>query len=438
MVPSDGLPLASAVHIAIPAMDECEWLPRTMACLEAQETEVPFDVQICVNQPESWWQKEDRRRLCEENAKLLRWLAEYRMRAPFPVEVIDCSSPGRGWQGKHSGVGWARKTLFDRIMGRYPDGDLLVSLDADTTITSGYIESVACNMASHREWVALSVPYYHRLTGDERADRAVLRYEIYLRSYALNLLAIGSPYAFTAVGSAIVARVGALRKIGGITPVSSGEDFYLLQKLRKMGEVGTWNAECVYPAARFSDRVPFGTGPAMLRGAVGDWESYPIYDWRSFAKIGDTYRQLDRLYEEEIDNDFIRFLRMQFKCVDLWGPLRKNSRTLAQFRHSFHEKADGLRILQFLRYERAQMQTLSPTLTADAGTVTCPGATTNTGASAGTGIDSPIPAEPSGAFPARHAHALDEMSMADLRQWRDALFQHEMTLREMCMRNSAD
>lgn len=339
------------LHVAIPAMDEQEWLPRTLNCIAQQLTSHPFTVYICINQPDEWWGMGDKVEICRHNADLLRWVEEYRLQAPFPIETIDRATAGKGWQGKKRGVGWARKTLFDRILSVAGERDLVVSMDADTEFGAGYFESVARNLAQHPRWVALSVPYYHRLTGEEAKDRAILRYEIYMRHYALHLLEIGSPYAFTAIGSAIVVRAAALRKIGGITPVQSGEDFYLLQKLRKMGDVGTWNAECVYPAARYSNRVAFGTGPAMMRGAAGNWESYPLYSAASFQKIADTYRQIDRLYTEDIDNDFIRFLQAQFKTDDLWGPLRANARTVGQFRHSFHEKADGLRILQFLRQE---------------------------------------------------------------------------------------
>jgi hypothetical protein len=332
-------------------MDEQEWLPRTLDCIAQQHTTHSFTVYICINQPDEWWGMADKVEVCHHNAELLRWVEEYRTHAHFPIELIDRTSPGNGWQGKKHGVGWARKTLFDRILSVADSHDLVVSMDADTEFGPDYFESVAHNLARHPAWVALSVPYYHRLTGDEVKDRAILRYEIYMRHYALGMLRIGSPYSFTAIGSAIVVRAASLRKIGGITPVQSGEDFYLLQKLRKMGEVGSWNEECVYPAARYSSRVAFGTGPAMMKGAAGNWESYPIYSAASFQKIADTYRQIDRLYIEDIDNDFIRFLQTQFKTENLWGPLRANARTVKQFRHSFHEKADGLRILQFLRQE---------------------------------------------------------------------------------------
>ena len=342
------------LHVAIPAMDEREWLPRTFDCIAQQRTSFPFSLYLCVNQPEEWWDRADKVEVCHHNADLLRWVEEYRTHAPYPIEVIDCSSPGKGWQGKKRGVGWARKTLFDRILSVVNNHDLIISMDADTEFGPNYFESVTRNLTRHPAWVALSVPYYHRLTGDEVKDRAILRYEIYMRHYALNMLTIGSPYSFTAIGSAIVVRAASLKKIGGITPVQSGEDFYLLQKLRKMGEVGSWNEECVYPAARFSDRVAFGTGPAMMKGATGDWESYPLYSPASFQKVADTYRLIDRLYTEDIDNDFTRFLQAQFKTDDLWGPLRANARTAEQFRRSFHEKADGLRILQFLRQDYQQ------------------------------------------------------------------------------------
>lgn len=342
------------LHVAIPAMDEREWLPRTLDCIAQQRTSHPFTVYLCINQPNEWWDSADKVEICHHNADLLQWVEEYRSHASFPIENIDRSSPGNGWHGKKHGVGWARKTLFDHILSVANSHDLVISMDADTEFGPDYFESVARNLTRHPAWVALSVPYYHRLTGDEEKDRAILRYEIYMRHYALNMLTIGSPYSFTAIGSAIVVRASSLRKIGGITPVQSGEDFYLLQKLRKMGEVGSWNEECVYPAARFSDRVAFGTGPAMMKGAAGNWESYPLYSPASFQKVADTYQLIDRLYTEDIVNDFTHFLQAQFKTDDLWGPLRANARTVEQFRRSFHEKADGLRILQFLRQDYPQ------------------------------------------------------------------------------------
>ena len=413
------------LHIAIPAMDELEYLPRTLQSIEhsvfsnKSSSELPYTIYICINQPDDWWNDTaEHRRICESNATLLRVLEEYRTH--HPVVVIDRSSEGRGWTGKNFGVGWARKVLFDHILSVAAPSDLIVSMDADTQFGSGYLQSLLDSFGTHPQWVALSAPYYHRLTGDENADRAILHYEIYMRNYAINMLRIGSPYSFTAIGSAIVMRAAALRKIGGITPVKSGEDFYLVQKLTKMGTVGSWNTECVYPAARFSDRVFFGTGPAMTKAAAGDLSSYPIYHHSLFSFVKETCRRTDELYEHDIRTEFLDFLQSQFKDTDLWGTIRNNVKDANQFRRAFHEKADGLRILQFLKQKQKSVpipdiQSLYDNLVLFLTDETCAEAT-------GADFKNTL-------SEVRTADSIDSLTTDTLSAVRDLLFKMEMALR---------
>lgn len=333
------------LHVAIPAIDELDHLPVTLDNLAAQRVNYPFTVYVCVNQPESWWNNPDKIDVCQNNQQLIKFIRNY---PKLPVEIIDKSSLGNGWGDKNHGVGWARRTLFDHILSVATAEDVIVSLDADTCVKPEYLQSIGENF-ENRTLTAVSLPYYHRLTDDDAANRAILRYEIYMRSYLINLYGISSPYNFTAVGSAIAVRVEALRKIGNITPMKSGEDFYLLQKLRKMAPISNWNAQAVYPAARFSARVYFGTGPAMIKGNEGHWESYPIYHYSLFSSIKDTYLQLAKLYTEDFETPFLQFLKEQYRDDNLWVPIRQNSKTLERFERAFHEKADGLRILQYLK-----------------------------------------------------------------------------------------
>lgn len=333
------------LHVAIPAIDELDHLPVTLDNLAAQRVDYPFTVYVCVNQPESWWNNPDKIDVCQNNQQLIKFIRNY---PKLPVEIIDKSSLGNGWGDKNHGVGWARRTLFDHILSVATAEDVIVSLDADTCVKPEYLQSIGENF-ENRTLTAVSLPYYHRLTDDNAANRAILRYEIYMRSYLINLYGISSPYNFTAVGSAIAVRVEALRKIGNITPMKSGEDFYLLQKLRKMAPISNWNAQAVYPAARFSARVYFGTGPAMIKGNEGHWESYPIYHYSLFSSIKDTYLQLAKLYTEDFETPFLQFLKEQYRDDKLWVPIRQNSKTLERFERAFHEKADGLRILQYLK-----------------------------------------------------------------------------------------
>ena len=347
------------LRIAIPAMDELDYLPVTLDALSKQDTRLPFEVYVCVNQPDEYWNHPERQTVCKNNQKLLEFLHSYKS---LTLHILDFASPGLGWKGKKTGVGFARKVLFERILSECDPKDIIISLDADTTFGTYYLQSVADRFERNPEMTAMSVPYYHPLNGgDEIRDKALLRYEIYMRNYAVNLLKISSPYGFTALGSAIAMRACSLKKIGNITPYQSGEDFYLVQKFCKMGGLSLFNTECVYPAGRYSDRVPFGTGPAMKLGAEGIWDSYPIYHFSFFTSIQEAYGKLRELYENKLsvkDNDFLRFLQKENQKPDIWQDIRENVSDFQHFVKAFHQKADGLRILQFVRAKQQQQPAL--------------------------------------------------------------------------------
>ena len=340
------------VFVALPAMDELENLPEFIKCLDLQ-THGNFKLWVCVNQPDEWWDDDHKFQVCLNNQKSIEYL---RSVEGIDMEIIDKSSKGRGWTGKRSGVGWARRILMDSILKEANPDDLIISLDADTSFNPGYFESVVENFKVNDKAVALAVPYYHRLTGDPEKDRAILRYEVFMRYYAINLWRIQSPYSFTAIGSAIVLPVKSYIAIGGITPHTSGEDFYFLQKLRKYGKILTWNCEKVYPEARYSDRVGFGTGPAMIRGKTGDWDSYPIYPYALFKDIKETTDLFPNLFLKDIPNPMETFITEKFKGENIWQPLRKNSKTKEQFVRACFHKMDAFRMLQYLKWKHVANQ----------------------------------------------------------------------------------
>lgn len=339
------------IFIALPVLDEWENITNFIQNLRNQ-TYQKFVLYVCVNQPDNWWNMDEKKSVCERNILALNYLKTI---SDFKIQIIDKSTKGNGWQGKQSGVGWARKVLMDAINEKASENDVVISLDADTTFESDYFESIIHNFQSHQEIMAISVPYYHKLTANEAVDRAILRYEIYMRYYAINLWRIGSPYNFTALGSAIAFPVWAYRKIGGISPMKSGEDFYFLQKFCKTRRIINWNSVKVYPAARFSDRVFFGTGPAMIKGNNGDWESYPIYHYTLFDKVRESYNLFDELFENDIELPINEFITEQFKDKFWWHPLRKNFKNKDKFVKACYEKIDGLRLLQFLKTNQASV-----------------------------------------------------------------------------------
>ncbi|MFA8451482.1 MAG: glycosyltransferase [Bacteroidales bacterium] len=336
--------LKQKIFICLPAMNEGEQLPSFLEML-ANQSYQNFELHICVNQPESY--NTSHPEIVENNQKSIEFLkAEKR----FKIQILDRSTPGLGWNKKNYGVGWARKVCMDSAAKYANYSDLLVCADADTFYPNNYLETVALNFEENKKQLGLAVPYYHPLTSDEDLNRHILRYEIYMRIYALNMWSIKNPYAYTAVGSSMVCTKKTYEKIGGMTPHKSGEDFYFLQKIRKAGILGVWNNVHTQPAARYSDRVFFGTGPALIKGANGDWTSYPIYHHSLYSDIKDTFDSFSKLYTDAKTNYPLKeFLQEIFSCDDPFAKLRENAKTVETFQKACIQKIDGLRILQYLK-----------------------------------------------------------------------------------------
>ena len=339
------MPRYAHTSVAIPLLAERDNLPLMLERLRRQ-TFRQFTLYCCVNNLEGGYGY-------EENQACLALLREVH---DLSLVVIDRSSQGCGWTGKRRGVGWARKLLFEQIMKEHNDDELVVSLDADTDFDDNYLQAVVDTMNAYSDHNAFSVPYYHPLSHDEALDRPMLRYECYMRHYLLGLLRIDNPYAFSALGSAMVFPLWAYRRVGGITPLQGGEDFYLLQKFAKTGRlvrqfVDPYRTQdmVVCPQGRISTRVPFGTGPAIAKGIAGMEDSYPFYSDEGFASVKATYDLFPKLYDCDIDTPMTSFLRQQLSTDDLWSFLRANFKSRELFVRACAERVDGLRILQYLK-----------------------------------------------------------------------------------------
>ena len=339
------MPRYAHTSVAIPLLAERDNLPLMLERLRRQ-TFRQFSLYCCVNNLDGGYGY-------EENQACLALLREVH---DLSLVVIDRSSQGCGWTGKRRGVGWARKLLFEQIMKEHNDDELVVSLDADTDFDDNYLQAVVDTMNAYSDHNAFSVPYYHPLSHDEALDRPMLRYECYMRHYLLGLLRIDNPYAFSALGSAMVFPLWAYRRVGGITPLQGGEDFYLLQKFAKTGRlvrqfVDPYRTQgmVVCPQGRISTRVPFGTGPAIAKGIAGMEDSYPFYSGEGFAAVKATYDLFPKLYDCDIDTPMTSFLRQQLSTDDLWSSLRANFKSRELFVRACAERVDGLRILQYLK-----------------------------------------------------------------------------------------
>lgn len=339
--------VAPAIYIALPILNESENIKSLLSCFNLQ-TINEFEIVACVNQYDNWWDDNQKKSVCDDNIISMELLSNS---DTLNINIIDRCTKGKGWPAKKGGVGWARKTIMDYIVSKANKNDLIISIDADTYYPPDYLQSILYFFRQNKSHVGLSSPYYHKLANDI-TDRLILRYEIYMRYYLLNMIRIKNPYATTALGSAMSFPVWAYRKAGGLTPVPAGEDFYFLQKLIKLGKIGIYNSSIAYPSPRLSDRVVFGTGPALIKGINGDWLSYPHYHFHLFDKIAQTYNKFGELYFNDIQTPMDTFLKEYNKTGNIWDSFRKNYRDQKNFIHACVTKVDGLRILQFLRKQQ--------------------------------------------------------------------------------------
>jgi hypothetical protein len=160
--------------------------------------------------------------------------------------------------GPKEGVGTARKIGCDLALSLLEKGAIgspwIRSTDADVRVPVDYFED------PRERGAAMTLPFLH--TG---APQELHLYEMSLRYYVMGLTHAGSPYAFHTVGSTLFIQALDYAKVRGFPKRLAGEDFYLLNKLAKTGAILSPDRLPLRIRHRESERVPFGTGPAVIK-----------------------------------------------------------------------------------------------------------------------------------------------------------------------------
>jgi hypothetical protein len=194
-----------------------------------------------------------------------------------------------------AGVGLARKIGMDEAVARLARSRVMpgvvASLDADCTVADTYLRDIFFAFDNDPTCRALSIAFEHDISGaaHDPLRYAMVEYELHLRCYVQGQITARFPYAFHTIGSAMAFRAESYAAEGGMNQRQGGEDFYFIQKLVAVGGYRNLQTTTVYPAVRQSDRVPFGTGPA-LRRAVSTGEPIATYSPRIFKDLADFCR----------------------------------------------------------------------------------------------------------------------------------------------------
>jgi len=199
------------------------------------------------------------------------------------------------------GVGLARKIGADIALALINKAiihsNFIYSTDADAHLPDNYFvhsKSVASNVS------AATFNFSH-VSENQALFTANRLYEEALHYYVAGLEYAQSAYAFFTICSILMINASDYAKVRGFPKRSAGEDFYLLNKLAKLGSIIAHNDVVINIDARTSDRVPFGTGPTVNK--ILDFEDaeldYHYYHPDSFTLLREYLSAINTLWQNK-------------------------------------------------------------------------------------------------------------------------------------------
>ncbi len=319
---------------------------------------------LVINQPQ-------RDRDSATNSALLRYLADNSRRLGQYDNLQLLQRPGHGAHvllvdrysealrpPDNQAVGLARKVGADiavaAIACKLVDSAWIHNTDADAHLPADYLTALR-----HQRGAAAIYPFRHRCD-DSAVGQATQLYERALNYYVEGLAWAGSPYAFHTVGSVIAVQVEHYCQVRGFPRRAGGEDFYLLNKLAKLGNILQLTSAPIELAARQSARVPFGTGPAVQRIVERQRQQLPYCYYnpdtlltlkRLLAAVPHLWpcRSRPQQWLQQLPEPARAALR-DLHVQPLFDHIGRQAKSARQCELHFHYWFDALRTLKFIHY----------------------------------------------------------------------------------------
>lgn len=263
---------------------------------------------------------------------------------------------------KHAGVGLARKIGMDLavehfLRNRKPRG-VIISLDADCTVSANFLTTVWETFSRDKFLNGTIHDFCHRVEEDGAIPVSAARqYEAYIHYFRSMLEYTGFPYYWYTIGSAFAVSADAYVRVGGMGRQQGGEDFYFLQKIFALGNIRELKDVRVFPMARLSARVPFGTGPSLQKimdepdGNVRAYSESSFHVLKQFFDMKDAFFRREVRSVEAVTAALHPSLQKFLKEIDFPALIRdcnENSASPATFRKRFFHHFNAFRIIKYL------------------------------------------------------------------------------------------
>ncbi|GJM28262.1 MAG: hypothetical protein DHS20C17_08970 [Cyclobacteriaceae bacterium] len=398
--------------MVIPCYDEPDLIPTLQSLTDGHLINGKVEVIVVVNQSTA-----DSAEIVKRNKQTISFSQQWvdKQSTNIKFHFLHQELPA-----KWAGVGLARKIGMDEAVRRFHQLDkdgIIVCLDADCTCSVNYLQAIEAHFTSNNQTPGCAIYFEHtedskskreQHTEDSKGKReqhtedskskseehtgsksereqhtgsmsleqlsrsknpeagansqGIASYELHLRYYTHALQYCGLPCAFQTVGSAMAVRSSAYQKQGGMNKRKAGEDFYFLQKIIKLGGFSNLKSATVYPSSRPSQRVPFGTGRAMLALGQQPVPAYMTYHPNTFLDLKKFTDGLPDLFQasssrtdliwESLSPAFQGFISKS-KFTATIQQVNQKTNGWDNFEKRFFHWVDGFFAFKFANYARA-------------------------------------------------------------------------------------
>lgn len=271
----DSFPLTYRHVLCIPVFAErVDFLGRVTASIQADNALLVLVLNAPLHAPTAMPEQ-----LARTRASLNTLKASYRAKCQLAANISLLDGPGNTdillvdrcspdhLLDSNGGVGLARKIACDMACALINQGKIsspwIHTTDADASLPENYFQAME-GIDRHKTSAGI-YPFRHTPNRNLRIQQAQSLYDSSLDYYVAGLAWAGSPWAWHTVGSTLVINSNHYAQARGFPKRQAGEDFYLLNKVAKTGDVIRLDTDPVMLESRLSDRIPFGTGPAMTK-----------------------------------------------------------------------------------------------------------------------------------------------------------------------------
>lgn len=259
-----------------------------------------------------------------------------------------------------TGVGLARKIAADIATKLIYDGKIVSNwihcTDSDVVLPINYFQRTKELI----DYSAAIYPYIHRdISYNNTHKEAIALYEISLRHYVNGLKYASSNFAFHTIGSTIAINIEAYANVRGFPVRESGEDFYILNKLAKVGNIISLKNSPIILDGRISDRVPFGTGKSVQKiiNLENSENEFLFYNSTIFEKLKifiSVVSNVDNLsnIKKTINDEILSKTLDKIGAFDALNTAMKSSKNPKIYLQHFHHWFDNFRTLKFIHHMR--------------------------------------------------------------------------------------